>query len=388
MRARVTTLVALILALSAVSALAQEYGKIEGFVLAKGTTVANARVVIKGTKFVSQTDASGKFVLDQVPPGRYEITAECPGYAPATLANVRVRKGSTTTINLYLNPLTRVRGVVTDAQTGDPVRDAVVVLSARGEQQAGAKTDEKGRFEIPRTDLDRSLVYTVTVSAGGYRTWTKQEVFSDPDNFLKISLEPQVELRSVTIPIRYRPFIAALIYARSLVSERGRVEATEAGAIKVEDVPENLPKIRKALEEFDRLVRMWLEVALIRATERGPVEGLEMLPQKVVKQLRSLFRYRGYQVLDSGGTEIFEGFDSELTLAGGSYKLQLGEIEFVEGKPRVVRMKVTLHSTKRGIVALGTTANVPVGDTVILGGSRAETPAEALITVLSVRELK
>ena len=276
---------------------------------------------------------------------------------------------------------------MTDAQTGQAVRDAIVVLSARGEQQAGAKTDEKGRFEIPRTDLDRSLVYTVTVSARGYRTWTKQEVFSDPDNFLKISLEPQVERRSATIPIRYRTAKAAFAYTLNLLSEHGRAVAGE-GAIWVQDVPDNLAKIRKALEEFDRPVRMWLEVALIRATERGPVEGLEMLPQKVVKQLRSLFRYRGYQVLDSGGTEIFEGSDSELTLAGGSYKLQLGEIEFVEGKPRVVRMKVTLRSTKRGIVALRTTANIPVGDTVILGGSRAETPAEALITVLSVRELK
>ena len=388
MRARLATLVALILALSAVSAPAQEYGRIEGIVLAKGTTVANARVAIKGTKFVAQTDESGKFMLDQVPPGRYEISAECPGYAPATLANVRVRKGSTTTINLYLNPLTRVRGVVTDAQTGDPVRDAVVVLSARGEQQAGAKTDEKGRFEIPRTDLDRSLVYTVTVSAGGYRTWTKQEVFSDPDNFLKISLEPQVELRSVTIPIRYRPAKAAFAYTLNLLSGHGTAGRAGEGAIWVHDVPDNLARIRKALEEFDRPVHMWLQVALIRATERGPVEGLEMLPEKVVKQLRSLFRYRGYQVLDSGGTEIFEGSDSELTLASGSYKLQLGEIEFVEGKPRVVRMKVTLRSTKQGIVALRTTANVPVGDTVILGGSRAETPAEALITVLSVRELK
>ena len=46
-----------------------------------GTPLSGANVVIGGTKLTTVTDASGKFVITNIPPGDYEVTAEMVGYA-------------------------------------------------------------------------------------------------------------------------------------------------------------------------------------------------------------------------------------------------------------------------------------------------------------------
>jgi hypothetical protein len=64
-------------------------------------------------------------------------------------------------------PSCRVRGRVIDAQTGSPVRRAIVVLSseALGERQRGTLSDGNGRFEL--ADLPAGL-YSVWVDKAGY----------------------------------------------------------------------------------------------------------------------------------------------------------------------------------------------------------------------------
>ncbi len=65
----------------------------------KGLPFAN--VYLEGTKIGTSTDESGFFVLKNVPPGDYQITATMLSYKPQT-QKVKVKDGETVTIDFYL----------------------------------------------------------------------------------------------------------------------------------------------------------------------------------------------------------------------------------------------------------------------------------------------
>lgn len=391
MKIRYPFLVTTVFAVGLQWAAAQSHGGIEGRVLIAGLrkSLSGATVTVRGTKLQAVTNAEGEFVIHQVPPGVYVLSVTCAGFKAAEVPLVRVESGKLTrvpTITLEWEPI-RVRGFVKDLRTGRAVEGAIVQIDGKGVQIA-TKTDAKGQFEFPPRGYDQTEVYSVRISARGYRTEVIRQVFAEPDVVLEVALEPDVELSQVTIPILYRSPMSALSYVQNLLTEYGHAQLASPEAIRIRDTRENLDRIVKALKEFDQVLRMWVDLGLIRATEKSGDAGLGTLPSQVIKQLKSLFRYRGYQVLDSGGSRIFEGQPCELILAGGEYKLRLENVEFMEGEPRLARMKVTLYSAKKHVDLLRTTANIPVGDTVVLGGARMESPDEALIVLLSVRELK
>ncbi len=369
---------------------AQPKGEIFGVVLESSTRkwIDGVTVRVKGTKLHAETRGDGQYRITGVPPGVYVLEARKEGYLVDVQEGVKVAAGKATRVNFYLTrEYIRVRGIVKDARTGAPVPGAIVMLKD-GTHSIAAKTDAEGRFELPRRGLDQTSLYTVTAWANGYWPETLKEVFSEPDNYLEIKLRPKVSVEKAVIPIRHRDALSAVGFVQNLLTEDGHVQLAGPDAIEVIDVPENLKKIRSSLKEFDRPIRVWLGIDLIRALESGEGRSAELLPQKVMKQLRSLFRYRAYELLDSGGTQIYEGQPCELSLAGGSYHLRIDKVGYREAPTLVVHMELKLTSTKTGQSLLHTAVNVPVGDTVIVGGSRAESPTVALITVLTLRELE
>ncbi len=99
--------VVLAVALLAVSeARGQESGSVAGSVVSTwdGAPLSSVAVSVRGTTLATQTDASGKFELKNVPPGDQVLRFSKSGFASAVVTDVRVLAGQTTTVNGNLRP--------------------------------------------------------------------------------------------------------------------------------------------------------------------------------------------------------------------------------------------------------------------------------------------
>jgi len=104
----------------------------------------------------------GAFVVDDLEPGAYTISASAPGYVPDVEREVSMRGGETTRVELSLERGgVTLRGTVSDASVG-PIAGAVVAAAPYdgvfGQRRDGgaAITDVEGR-------------YTLTLAPGAYR---------------------------------------------------------------------------------------------------------------------------------------------------------------------------------------------------------------------------
>ena len=99
---------------------AQSTGKIMGKVidatLNEGIPFAN--VMIDGTTLGAASDADGNYVILNIPPGKYNVTASYIGTQKVTVKGVSVNVGFTTSLNIKLSP-------------GEVTLDAVVVQGER-----------------------------------------------------------------------------------------------------------------------------------------------------------------------------------------------------------------------------------------------------------------
>jgi len=86
--------------------LAQDSGSISGVVVSSwdGTPLPGATVSVRGTTLATQTDASGRFELKNVPPGDQVLRFSKSSYATAVVTDARVLPGQTTTVNGNLRP--------------------------------------------------------------------------------------------------------------------------------------------------------------------------------------------------------------------------------------------------------------------------------------------
>jgi hypothetical protein len=102
--ARTFALAAVALAAGAGSLLAQAAtGKVEGRVRdQQGAPIANAQVVIVGTRFGAQTNADGYYFMNNVPASTLSVRASFIGYKTTQVAEVRVLGDQTVTVDVTL----------------------------------------------------------------------------------------------------------------------------------------------------------------------------------------------------------------------------------------------------------------------------------------------
>ena len=86
------------------SASAQVTGRINGLVIDQttGTPVVGANVWLYGTDIGIATDAAGKFHLDQIEPGKYEVRVSFIGYEDKTIPSLQVRANQITPLEIKL----------------------------------------------------------------------------------------------------------------------------------------------------------------------------------------------------------------------------------------------------------------------------------------------
>jgi len=75
---------------------------------ASGATVANAQVLIVETNTgigkTTQANDSGNYIFPDLPPGKYSVTAEHPGFKKETRRDIDVVVNSNTRVDLQLTP--------------------------------------------------------------------------------------------------------------------------------------------------------------------------------------------------------------------------------------------------------------------------------------------
>jgi hypothetical protein len=100
MRNMLKMITAVVLALAGVgTASGQGFGTVEGFVRTgpDNKPVANATVLVVGTRSRATTDSRGHYTVDSVPAGTVSIRATMIGFKPYELDGVRIRAGITYT---------------------------------------------------------------------------------------------------------------------------------------------------------------------------------------------------------------------------------------------------------------------------------------------------
>ncbi|WP_428264480.1 carboxypeptidase regulatory-like domain-containing protein [Haliangium sp.] len=89
----------------------------------------------------------GRYRFDDLPSGRYEVTASAPGFAPAEQVGVELAPGQEHMLDFDLSAGARVSGLVREAGGGGPIHGATVRL-ATGSDEPVRYSDRDGRFEI------------------------------------------------------------------------------------------------------------------------------------------------------------------------------------------------------------------------------------------------
>ncbi|MDA8020684.1 MAG: carboxypeptidase-like regulatory domain-containing protein [Thermoanaerobaculia bacterium] len=116
----------------------------------------------EGKPQLAIADADGRFRLDGVPAGTYQLTAAANGYAIERL-EIELQPGETRDLEeMPLRPGRELDGIVLERSTLEPVEDArVLVTSPPGAGRS--ETDAEGWFRL-MTDFDRPITLRVTSS--------------------------------------------------------------------------------------------------------------------------------------------------------------------------------------------------------------------------------
>jgi TonB-dependent receptor len=142
-------LTALVLVLMSVNLNAQSgEGSLTGRVIESGTERAleGAIVTVEGTPLRDYTDETGRFVINGIPSGQYEVTVSYVGLQPAS-GNVSVSSGQRTTYNPALASLQGVESITVRAsRTGadraiNQQRTASGIINVISEEQFGSLVD-------------------------------------------------------------------------------------------------------------------------------------------------------------------------------------------------------------------------------------------------------
>jgi hypothetical protein len=195
------------------------FGRVEGFVTdaASSTPIAGAHVALLrvadttgfGPEGTSNGDLlwlhavagdDGHYAIENVPADDYEAWVWAFGYATAGPVAVSVVEGETTVVDVDLDSLVfgAIEGTVTDAVSGEPIENAVVI-AAPSWSNLITDGNEHARWNIVLTDADGHYrigdvpagAWTVHAAAWGYRPGRQPvEVVGGQTSIADIALEP------------------------------------------------------------------------------------------------------------------------------------------------------------------------------------------------------
>ena len=191
--------------------------------------------------------------------------------------------------------------------------------------------------------------------------------------------EPRLETQ--TFPLRYlganeaRDLVDPYVY-HDRAGAPGALSVTN-GALTVRETHDNIERIARMLAQFDHprpLVRLTFH--LIQADGAA---ASDPAIADVEAALRSLFRFRGYRMVEEGVFSATEGGNVEQQLGGAGY-LIAAEIQRVSGTGDSAIVELAVHLRGRD-VQFSTQVGVPAGRTAVLGNVGQDPRGTLILTV-------
>lgn len=139
-------------------------GAIQGEVEAIEDVSVQVRL-LKGEQLVEQIEADGSYEFDELEAGDYTLRISAKGYQE-TEKNVTVVAGDTVsvekiTLTALAEPVSHIRGVLTDANTGEPLANVIVQLTDKTGEKSEVLTTKDGVFTFENLPVDQPLTLTV-----------------------------------------------------------------------------------------------------------------------------------------------------------------------------------------------------------------------------------
>ena len=167
-------------------------------------------------------DAEGRFRIEDLGPGRFDLLAEHQGYAPTRVAGVSIpaEQAVADVGTLVMPDGETLEGQVVDPE-GQGVAGASVSIREHGSgfsamfadrDQPDATTDANGRFAVH--DLQPEGTVHVSVQCDGYGDTSRSNVRVPAKELLRIELVPGVNLDGVVIDAKGMPIQGAAVQAR------------------------------------------------------------------------------------------------------------------------------------------------------------------------------
>ena len=148
-RRKLTVLLLVTIAASALPALAQGTGRISGTVTDSsfGRALSGVQVSVVGTRLRALSDDEGRYTIPGISAGTYSVEARRLGYSPSTVANVVVAEGGTATANFRMRvaPLT-LEAIVTTGVV-DPTSGTRVPFTVARVEAANAPVPAANALE-------------------------------------------------------------------------------------------------------------------------------------------------------------------------------------------------------------------------------------------------
>lgn len=164
-------LLLLLTAFCQITASAGPTGKIAGLIKDKATgdPLIGVNIVVEGTTMGAATDIEGRYVILNVPPGDYNLTASLVGYTRVRQTNVKVNIDLTSTVNFDMSEASLELGEEVIVVADKPLvqKDLTASTAIVGKEQLSA---------LPVTEFSQALSLQAGFVAGSLRGGRRGEV--------------------------------------------------------------------------------------------------------------------------------------------------------------------------------------------------------------------
>ncbi len=346
-----------------------------------GEPLAGAIVTIAGQRI--ETDAEGRFRIDQLEAGEITVQAASERYRAAS-SQVVLEARSTAEARLELDPITEgtVAGIVRDASTGDPLGGARVRIGL-----LTAETEPDGRFELDN------------VPAGEANITADKAVYEPRLETLEVIAADSIDVQLALAPITYgslvvivqdattgKPIADGTVRltggesARTDVQGRVRFDGVSAGRGSVSAERHAYRAGQKTFElepaaELEQVVRLEpvtvgvVEGLVMAAGSGKPVPGAEVTigDQRVISDAAGRFRFE----------EVGAG-DAAVTARKAVFEPASRTIEIIAAESVTVELELEpiKIGTVVGFVVDAKTGEPIVGARVAVAGKSLETDAQ------------
>jgi len=211
------------------------------------------------------------------------------------------------------------------------------------------------------------------------------------------------EMRKEIVKVKYINVFDAYSVLTKYISPKGKIQPmVRVNRLMIEDIPEVMDKLLSILKELDvRPVDLEFSVELIlgsKTLDKKMVLDKELKSDPLIKELRSLLRYKSFKILDSSIIKVQENKYSTQRMGGEGIdlRLRLDPRYIKEEKGEIFQVELRLEEylgldrddKESTLTLIKTTLALKSGERTVVGVSKLDGGDKALILILSGKVIK